>query len=167
MEDSRFTSEAEYEGSETNAAYQYTQPRKKERVLLGLIGAVIGTVPGIIVWVIIGQLGFVASISGALIALGAFYGYELLGKGTSIIGVILSGITILAAVFAAICLNYIVDIMKYYQTSLTDSIELLKIMVRSLDDFRPEFIKATALGYLFALIGSARIISRKFSARAR
>jgi hypothetical protein len=134
--------------------------RKKENVILGLIGALIGTIPGIILWIIIGQLGFVAALCGALISLGALTGYAYFGKGFGRAGMVISGLTIILAAFLAICLNYTVYIMRYQQISFALSIYILKIMVTTISNFRADFIKSIALGYLFTFIGAFTVYSK-------
>ncbi len=48
--------------------------------LKGLLGAVIGAVPGVLIWIILGKVGFVFSGIGALIGLGILLGYSFMVK---------------------------------------------------------------------------------------
>lgn len=141
-----------------------SKSRKKENVILGLIGALIGTIPGIILWVIIGQLGYIAALCGALISLGALLGYAFFGKRFSTGGMIISGLIIILATFLAICLNYTVYIMRYQHVSFAESIIILKIMVTSIKSFHVSFIKSIALGYLFTILSAVPIYSKLFFA---
>lgn len=52
-------------------------------VLKGIAGALIGAVPGIILWVIIGKMGFVASVCGLILSAGIVFGYSFLTKNES------------------------------------------------------------------------------------
>lgn len=52
-------------------------------VLKGIIGAVIGAVPGIILWVLIGKMGFIASVCGLILSAGIVFGYSFLTKKES------------------------------------------------------------------------------------
>jgi len=56
---------------------------KKENLPLGLIGAVIGILLGSVLWVLIGQIGFIAGIAGYAIVFCGMKGYALLGKELS------------------------------------------------------------------------------------
>lgn len=67
-------------------------------VLLGVIGAVIGALPGLALWIIIGKLGFVSAYCGALMALGSAFGYNLMTKKSELPAVI--GIVVCIAVMA-------------------------------------------------------------------
>lgn len=52
--------------------------------LKGLLGAVIGALPGVIVWIILGKIGVVASIVGMLIGFGIIFGYEKFTKDSEL-----------------------------------------------------------------------------------
>ena len=45
-------------------------------VLKGILGAVLGSIPGFILFVITGRFGYIMALSGALLAAGAFWGYS-------------------------------------------------------------------------------------------
>lgn len=49
-------------------------------ILKGIAGAVIGVIPGMLVWIVLGKLGFVASAVGLLMAGGIIFGYSLMTK---------------------------------------------------------------------------------------
>lgn len=53
------------------------EQRKKrpENVVAGVVGAFLGTLLGVVCTVVIGQLGYVASVSGLIMAVGALKGY--------------------------------------------------------------------------------------------
>ncbi len=55
------------------------KPERKENVLAGLVGAFLGSLIGVACIVGIGQMGYVASISGLVMAVCAIKGYSLLG----------------------------------------------------------------------------------------
>lgn len=50
----------------------------------GLLGAVIGAVPGMIVWIILGKIGIVASVVGMLISAGIIFGFSFMTKDADI-----------------------------------------------------------------------------------
>ena len=55
------------------------QKKRPENIPAGIVGAFLGTLLGVVCTVVIGQLGYVASVSGLIMAVGALKGYELLG----------------------------------------------------------------------------------------
>lgn len=50
--------------------------------LKGLVGAVIGAIPGMLIWIILGKVGFVFSAVGILIGFGILMGYGVMVKDT-------------------------------------------------------------------------------------
>ena len=55
------------------------EQKKRENVPAGIVGAFLGSLIGVACAVLIGQLGYVASVSGLVMAVCALKGYELLG----------------------------------------------------------------------------------------
>ena len=66
------------------------QPQKQEKVIPGVIGAIVGALLGGASIVLLSQLGYIASISGFLIAFLALKGYEWLGGRLTTKGIVLS-----------------------------------------------------------------------------
>lgn len=50
----------------------------------GLLGAVIGAIPGMIVWIILGKIGVVASVVGMLISAGIIFGFSFMTKNANL-----------------------------------------------------------------------------------
>ena len=70
----------------------------------GFIGAVIGALPGMLVWVILGKLGYIAVLCGLLLAFGSFFGYNLMTKKGQLpfaVGAVMCIAVIVIAVFMA------------------------------------------------------------------
>ena len=68
---------------------------KRENIVAGVVGAFLGSLIGVACVVIIGQLGYVASISGLIMAVCALKGYELLGGSLTKKGALISSLLIL------------------------------------------------------------------------
>lgn len=62
------------------SSYSYNQGSPVIGGLKGFVGAVIGAVPGTLLWVILGKIGIVASACGLLVALGIVFGYNFMTK---------------------------------------------------------------------------------------
>ncbi len=68
----------------------------------GFVGAVVGAVPGILLWIILGKLGYIAVVCGILLAFGSAYGYNLMTKKGSLspnVGIIMCLGIVIVAVF--------------------------------------------------------------------
>ena len=66
------------------------QKKKRENIAAGIVGAFLGTLLGVVCIVIIDQMGYVASVSGFVMAICALKGYELLGGTLSKKGAVIS-----------------------------------------------------------------------------
>ncbi len=74
------------------------QNQKRENVIAGIVGALLGSLLGVLCIVLLSQLGYVAALSGVIMAVGVLKGYELLGgrltkKGIVICVLIMLGMT--------------------------------------------------------------------------
>ena len=74
---------------------------EKSNVLLGLVGAVIFSLIGCAVWVLIGSLGYISYIGGLALSFLTITGYKVLGKKFDAPGIIICLIVIALAVFAS------------------------------------------------------------------
>ncbi|MCM1101385.1 MAG: hypothetical protein NC079_05900 [Clostridium sp.] len=68
---------------------------KKENVIGGIVGALLGSLVGVLSIVLLSQLGYVAALSGVVMALGVLKGYELLGGRLSKKGIVICVIVML------------------------------------------------------------------------
>ena len=87
-------------------------------LLKGILGAVIGAIPGFALWLIIAKLGYVSSLCGALIAIGSAYGFAFMTKKSSmspIIGIVVSLIVMAVAVLLAIRIDWAWEIAKFFE----------------------------------------------------
>ncbi|MDE5565341.1 MAG: hypothetical protein K2I93_09310 [Oscillospiraceae bacterium] len=125
----------------------------------GLLGALIGCLPGLILWVIIGALGFTWSLVGMVIVIGAVFGYEKFGgtfanKADIIICIVL----MIVAVYAGIHLTWAVELKNALQEYASEDVSLagcvlnLHYVLGELD-LTGSFIGSVVKGYLFAALG--------------
>lgn len=78
---------------------------KKENISLGIIGALLFSLAGGLVFFLLDQLGYIASISGFVAIWAAFFGYGLFsGNKNSIKGIIIAAI---ASVLVMLVANYV------------------------------------------------------------
>ena len=120
----------------------------KENVLLGLIGAIIGVLLGSILWVIIGQVGFIAGIAGYAIVFCGMKGYAKLGGSLSktgiVICIILSILPIVAAEMASLKVTADRELHGLYtMAELLAEPEIIGIVIKDL-----------AVGYILSIWAS-------------
>ncbi len=90
-------------------------------LLKGILGAVVGAIPGFLLWIIIAKLGYVSSLCGAVIAIGSAFGFSFMTKKSSIspvIAIITCIIVMAIAVYMAIRIDWAWEIAKYFEESV-------------------------------------------------
>ncbi len=88
---------------------------KEENILAGIVGALLFSLVGGIVWFLLYQIGFIAAISGIIGVVCAIKGYAIFGKRESVKGVIISTVIAFLVIVIAwyLCLSY--DVYRAYQ----------------------------------------------------
>lgn len=152
---------------------------QREHYLLGAIGALIGVLPGMLLWLLpfddITSARF-ALIMSLFLSFGGFRGYllfardlpqygwsiknalkntsVLFGCGMTIPGLIISGVCILIALGTAIHLDYLICIMHLRDYSFTSTRLLFKTMITLDGNFQLIYWKHFAYCYLVGILGS-------------
>ena len=86
-----------------------------ERYILGIIGALIGSALGMVVWCIFGALGYISWIGGLALAAGAFFGYLIGAKTIGKLGMMLIVIILAGSVYVGNRLSYSIDLYREFQ----------------------------------------------------
>ena len=129
----------------------------KERVALGILGALIGAIIGGASIVILSHLGYVAAVSGIILAFGTLKGYELLGKKLSKTGVIISIILMLLTPFLAHGIDLMFQLhatWQEYGVTLAETLPLfLEVMAEDAELLRV-YLSELGMIYLFVALGA-------------
>ena len=128
-----------------------------ENMVLGILGAIVGALIGGASIIGLSQLGYIASISGLILAFCTLKGYQLLGKGLSKKGIVLCVILMLITPFVADWIDWSIYLMKdfpEYGLNLVQSCVLFGEMMAEgfVDMF--EYVKNLGMIYLFVLLGA-------------
>lgn len=134
---------------------------KEENIPLGIVGAIAGSLLGVIVIIALGQIGFVASISGAIMGVATLIGYQKLGHKLDKKGIIISIAIMIIMTYLASRLNIAISVKREVPT--TDLFEVFKNM--------PNLVKYglvkseayygnMALTYLFTALGAYSTIKK-------
>lgn len=91
---------------------QQMENQKKENLVGGIVGALLGSLVGVIAIIILSQLGYVAAISGIIMAVCTLKGYELLGGKITKKGVIASVIVMLVMVYVGDRLDWAIVVSR-------------------------------------------------------
>lgn len=87
-------------------------------VLFGIIGAVVGALPGFGLWLLLARLNIVSAYCGALLAFGTIFGYSFMTKKDELpaaLGIIVCIAVMAGAVYLAECIDWaweIADVLK-------------------------------------------------------
>ena len=154
----------EFENEVMDAAAP-AEVKAPENFLLGLIGALVGAVLGGASIILLSQLGYVASISGFLLAVCTLKGYELLGKRLSKKGIVLCVLLMIVTPFLADWIDWAIYLMKdvpEYGLTIVDACILMgELMAEGYVDMA-EYAKNLGMIYLFVIIGAFGTLKNLF-----
>ncbi len=136
------------------------QERKKRRenVAAGIVGALIGSLAGVICTLVIGQLGYVASVSGLVMAVGALKGYEALGGRLSKKGAVISCVLILAMTWLAHRLTWAMALSAELEANVFECFRAVPALLEAGVLEGPAYWGDLAMLYLFTLLGAVPTI---------
>lgn len=138
---------------------------KEENKVLGVFGAIVGAALGIVIWCLIGKLGYISWVGGLAVSVFTLGGYLLLAKDVGKFGLLFSILLMIAAVYIATRLNWALSIQKAlneelgYDMSLGECFsgtmkwaDMLKLTSR--------FYLDLGLGYLFTFAAGFSFIKK-------
>lgn len=131
---------------------------KQENVVAGVVGAFLGSLIGVVCTVVIGQLGYVASVSGLVMAVGALKGYELLGKKLSKKGAVISSVLVLVMTYLAHRLSWAISIAGAVEAGVFECFRAIPALLDAGVLEGPSYWGDLAMLYLFTLLGAVPTI---------
>lgn len=132
--------------------------KKRENVAAGIAGAFIGSLAGVVCTLVIGQLGYVASVSGLVMAVGALKGYEVLGGRLSKKGAVISSVLILVMTWLAHRLTWAMALAAELEANVFECFRAIPALLDA------GMLEGTAywgdlvMLYLFTLLGAVPTI---------
>lgn len=132
--------------------------QERENVLMGTVGALLGSLAGVVVMVILDRLGFVAALSGIVMMLGAVWGYNRFGKAASVKGLIISGVIAIGMVYVGNMVCVAITISQVMPYNFFESLRSIQVQLENNPDFPDVYYGSLAQQYLFAGIGAILMI---------
>ena len=132
--------------------------KRPENVAAGVVGAFLGTLLGVVCTVVIGQLGYVASVSGLIMAVGALKGYELLGGRLSKKGAVISSLLILVMTWLAHRLTWAIALASAAGLGVFESFQAIPELLEAGLLEGPAYWGGLVMLYLFTLLGAVPTI---------
>lgn len=161
-----YTSSNAVEQETTLYSAQSSDTQKRENMFLGIIGAILGALLGGASIILFSQLGYVASISGVILAFCTVKGYELLGRSLSKRGAVICILLILVTPYLADRLDWAIMILKAYKeygaTIYTSFLAVPDFLAEGIID-KSIYIKGLLMVYLFAALGAIGSLKDLFS----
>lgn len=140
----------------------------KSNFVLGILGAFVGSLIGVALWVIIWQLGYIAGIAGAAMIVCAMLGYQKLGKALDIKGIIASCLISVVMIFVANQLSWSVMVaMELKKFGITiEFFELNRELFALIEEagLMSDFIGELVIGYLLFIVAGFSYVVQSFKA---
>lgn len=142
-----------------NPAIEENSPlevKPAENMLLGIVGALVGALIGGGSIILLSQIGYIASVSGLILAVCTLKGYELLAKGLSVKGIVICVILMLLTPFAADWIDWSILVMQSfpeYGLTLGDAIRIFPELLADDPELVGEYLKNLGMIYLFVIMG--------------
>ena len=136
-----------------------------ENTALGILGAIAGALLGGASIVILSQLGYIASISGLILAFCTLQGYKLLAKGLSTKGIIICAVLMLLTPFVADYLDWGIAIyaeLGAYGFTFGECIALIPEFMADGTIIMSEYLKNLGMIYLFVIMGGFYTLKNAF-----
>ena len=139
----------------------------KSNWILGLIGAILGSLIGVALWVVINRLGYVAAISGLVMVFCALKGFGMLGGKVDKKGLVTGLLVCVAMLVFAQGICYGLDIHEVYtEFSILDCILSVPAFISEYPDIAAAVWRDTIIGLLFLALGgwaTARNIYKQYN----
>lgn len=140
----------------------------KNNIVKPILGAVIGCIPGLIVWTIVGYFGYKWALLGLLIGAGIFFGYEKMGGYVaSAAGIITCIAVLIIAVYVGAHFIWAMSLKSALAESGFGKVSLGFCITRlypflELIGMKGRFFLDLFLDYLFAGIGAFGLLRKAF-----
>lgn len=144
---------------------QQEAERKPENVLAGVVGALLGSLLGAACIVLLGQLGYVAALSGIVLAICTLKGYELLGSRLSTKGIIISCVLMLVMTYVGDRLDWAITVAQYFEASLTEAYQAIPYLISEEILDGSVYVGNLVELYVFMLIGAVPTILSSVKSR--
>lgn len=143
----------------------------KENFLLGLLGAVLGALIGGVAIILFDRLGFVASVSGFIMAYAALWLYQKFAKGLSTKGIIACIVIVILTTLLAENIACSIQIVEEFKSDYGITVSFGEIFGNLYKLIGEEVIDGGAYAtslvmvYAFTALGAFSVIRTSFSQR--
>lgn len=142
-----------------NSTLAYSQKQgKRESAIAGTVGALLGSLLGVLSIIIFSQLGYVSVFSGIIMAICTLKGYEMLGGKLTKKGIIICVLMMLVMTYFGDRLDWAIVIARELEVELTLAYQVLPDLLANEIIDMGTYAGNLVLQYLFVLIGAVPTI---------
>lgn len=133
----------------------------KENYVLGIIGALIGSLVGMAVVLLVARLGYISALASALMGFAVVFGYKKLGKKMSIFGGIICAVIAIGMTYVAFRVdcawnlyNVFQEAKGFYERTFMECVKETKEwyeLLDAMDDYRHNLIMMMLAGVVGAI----------------
>lgn len=134
------------------------QGKKRESLAAGLVGAFLGSLLGAVCIIVVGQLGYVAAISGMVMAVCALKGYELLGGTLSRKGAVIACIWVLIITYVSYQLECALQIAQAAEVGVFEAFRSIGYLLEGGYLNTRAYWGGMVMLYLFTLVGAVPLL---------
>lgn len=90
-------------------------------LLKGILGAVVGAIPGFLVWLLVARLGYVSAYCGLLIAIGSVFCYSFMtkkGELSPVIGFVICTAVLVVSIILAVRIDWSWEFTKFFEETI-------------------------------------------------
>lgn len=140
--------------------------QKKENLVGGIVGALLGTLLGAASIIVFSQLGYVAALSGVIMAVCTLKGYELLGGKLSKPGIVISILLMVLMTYVGDRIDWAILVARELETDFATSYQLIPILLSENVLDSGSYWGNLALVYIFMLGGAIPTIINSVKSRS-
>lgn len=127
---------------------------KNENVIAGVVGALLGSLVGVLSIIIFSQLGYIAILSGIIMAICTLKGYELLAGKLTKKGIIISVLVMIIMTYVGDRLDWAIVVMNTFDVPFTLSYQIVpELLYEEVIDMAT-YVGNLVMQYLFVLLGA-------------
>lgn len=137
--------------------------QKNVNIIGGIIGAVLGSLIGVACIVILGMLGYVAAVSGIVMAFCTLKGFGKLGGKLTVVGIIISCVIMIGMTYFGNRLDWAIQLTQAmkeymdYEVGIFEAFQAVPTLIAELDGMR-EYIGSFLQQMLFVVVGAVPTI---------
>lgn len=132
---------------------EMNRPRS-ENMVAGLVGAFLGSLLGVVCIVVVGQMGYIAALSGLLMAVCALKGYEKFAGGLSKKGIIACCVLMLVMTYLGNRMDWAFSASKALDMGLMDSYRAIPLFLKEGVIESAAYWGNLVMLYLFTVLGA-------------